>query len=92
MRHLFAIIVVGVVTGTAPGTSPAIAGSSSLDELNACINGPRTVARCLHDYYRLEPARSKRVAACMLRHGSDGKSVTAKQWVACGLPKEDTKV
>jgi hypothetical protein len=89
MKRLFAI----VVTGAALAATPAIAGSSLWDELNNCVSGPDTIAGCLQDLHLgLSEARAKRVAACMLRHGSDGKSVTRKQWVTCGLPKEETKV
>ena len=90
MKRMFAI----VVTGAALAATPAIAGSTALDELNGCVHGPDTVARCLEaiHYLRLSPTRAKRVAACVLRHGSNGSSVTRKQWITCGLPKAETEL
>lgn len=87
MKGLLAI----VVTGAALAATPAIAGLSGLDQLNLCIGGPLTVARCLQGH-PMSAARAKKVAACILRQGSNGKSVTPKQWVACGLPKAETKL
>jgi len=78
MKHLI------VVTGLMLIATRAFAGESDFEGVNNCAgNTPTPMVQCLQQ--RLDNMS----AACFDRHGSDGKSVTRKQWLACGLSKRD---
>jgi hypothetical protein len=81
-----------VITGAMLAATSALAGSTSFEAINRCVHGPNSLASCLQQHQALPEARAKKIAACLLRRGSNGKSVTRKQWLGCGLPKEDLKV
>jgi hypothetical protein len=80
MKHLIVVAGVILISG------PAFAGMSCLDNVTDCLT-PGNVASCLEQNVGMSGARAEKVAACFKRHGFNGKSITEKQWLACGLPK-----
>jgi len=81
--HLIAVSVMLIM-------APAFAGESDFEGVNNCAgNTPTPMVQCLQQRLEMPATRAKKIAACFGRHGSDGKSVTRKQWLACGLSKRD---
>lgn len=84
MKRLLTI----AITGAALSASPAIAGMSFRDAVNSCLEAGDTLAGCVQNY-KLPPVpadRAGKIAACVRSHDFNGKSVTRKQWLGCGLP------
>jgi len=75
-----------VVAGIMLIGTPAFAGMSCFDFVNDCVTSGN-VASCFEQHMGMPAARTKKVAACFKRHGFNGKSITERQWLACGLPK-----
>jgi hypothetical protein len=76
-----------VVTGAALVATPALAGMSFRHTVNSCLADGDTLSECVQNYR--EPAmpakQAAKIAACIRGHGFNGKYVTRKQWLGCGM-------
>jgi hypothetical protein len=84
MKRTAAIVT---ILASVAGNTSIQAGDTSLDVVDSCLLEGKALAGCIRRAEDIPAAKSDRAAACIQRRGFDGKTVTAKQWLGCGLPK-----
>jgi len=85
MKLLIASAAV-LVLGTAKS---AMAGTSSLDQVNEYLVGGDNLSQCLNtnaDLRSEDLAHADKIGARIHHHDYDGKEITPKQWISCDLP------
>jgi hypothetical protein len=81
MKHLIVVAGVIMISG------PAFAGSSCFLDVNSWGQAA-DIATGLEKIVGMSATRAKKVAACFKRHGSNGKSITERQWLFAD-PREE---